>query len=108
MTDLSTVQSAADRKIVCDDAIAIQTEQSHIDAEEAARQQTYVNHFSRVISNFCNETDANVESATEGTLSLPIETMITGNVLDDWETDLAGQGYTVVRGNTSFTITLPA
>ncbi len=108
MTDLSTVQTAADRKTVCDDAIAAQAEQDFIDAEEAARQQTYVTHFSRVISNWCNETDTESPSATEGTLSLPINEMITGNVLDDWETDLTDQGYTVVRGNASFTITLPA
>ena len=108
MTDLSGVQTGADRKTVCDDAIAAQAAQEFLDAEEAATQATYVNHFSRVISSWCNQDDTTAPSATDSTLSLSINEMITGNVLDDWETDLTGQGYTVVRGNANFTINLPA
>ena len=106
--DLSTVQSATDRKTVCVNAVTEQSAQVFLDAEEAARQQTYVNHFSHVIANWCNETDTSLQTATENDITLPINTMITGNVLNDWETDLTAQGYTVTRDGSSFTITLPA
>lgn len=104
MTDLSTVQVAADRQVVCVNAAAAQAEQAYLDLQETTRQTNYQQHFSKIIANWCNVTDVNSSSATEETLTLPINNMVNGTVLDEWQSKLETKGYIVTRENDMFTI----
>lgn len=105
---MDSVQTATDRKTVCDNATANQAQQSYLDAQAAAQQTALQNHFSRRIIDWCNTTSLDSPTSTEGTLSMPINTLITSSVLDTWQTDLQARGYTVTRSGDNFSITLPA
>lgn len=105
---MDSVQTATDRKTVCDNAVAQQAQQSFQDAQAAAQQTALQNHFSRRIIDWCDASNLNSPSAAEGTLSMPINNLITSSVLDTWESQLQGRGYTVTRSGENFTLTLPS
>ena len=107
MSDLASVQSAADRKTVCDTAVAEQNQQAFLDAEEAAKQAAYQQHWLKVIKAWCNLTETNNPTATQSELTLRINTLVDSAVLNTWETDLAALGYTVTRSGENFTVEIP-
>lgn len=106
MADLSGIQTATARKTVCDDATAEQASQTFIDAQTAAQQAALQTHYLRQIIDWCDVTDINLNTAAQATLNLPIDTVIDGNVLTSWESDLTGKGYIVTRDGTFFSIAL--
>jgi hypothetical protein len=105
---MDSVQTAADRKTVCDNATAQQAQQTFIDEQAAAQQTAMQNHFSRRIVDWCDATNLDNPTSTEGTLVLPINNLVTSSVLDTWQSQLEGRGYTIARSGDSFEITLPA
>ena len=105
---MDSVQTGVDRKTVCDNAVAQQAQQSYLDAQAAAQQTALQNHFSRRIIDWCDATNLDSPTSAEGTLQLPINNLITSSVLDTWQTDLEGRGYTVTRSGDNFTLSLPA
>ena len=107
MSDLASVQTAADRKTICDTAVTEQNQQAFLDAEEAAKQAAYQQHWLKVIKAWCNLTETDNPTATQSELALRINTLIDSAVLDTWETDLTNLGYTVVRSGENFTVQLP-
>lgn len=106
MEDLNTVQTASERKTVCDNAVANQAQPSFIESIRAAQQASLQKHFCHLIYEWCNETNINSSISTEGTLSIPVANSITGNVLDEWQTALKGRGYRVIRTSYDFTVKL--
>ena len=105
--DLPTLQSGADRKIVCDEAIVVVNDPVHIAEQELQMQTAYEKHFSCMIVEWTNETGNILATATRPDLTLEINDMVHGNILSVWEGDLTDAGYTVTRGNAMFKIELP-
>jgi hypothetical protein len=106
--DLSTIQNAAARKAVCEAATAEQSSQSFLDAQHAAQQTAYINHFSSLIGQWANQTDDRRRNAAMASLNLPINEILDTLTLDAWESTLTGLGYTVTRSGASFKIDLPS
>jgi hypothetical protein len=103
---MDSVQLAAERKTVCDNAVIYQSDQSFLDEQEASRQIVLQQNISGRICRWCNESNPATRLATEEQWSMPIGNIIASDVLDQWETDLQGRGYIINRDNGLFTITL--
>ena len=101
-----SIQTATDRKTVCDGAVAEQSSQNYIDAQIAAEQTALQSHFQRRIIAWCDSTSLTSAESASGSLDLAINETITSSVLDTWQTDLQAKGYTVTRSGVSFKIEL--
>lgn len=105
--DLTAVQSAADRKNACDDAIAVQTDAAYVAARQAAQQTERQIAFSCAIQYWCNlSSNVDVQTTTSSRV-FPMNMLVDTAVLDGWESDLTGQGYIVTRDGPNFTVALP-
>lgn len=94
--DLSQVQTSEERKVVCDDGVALR-DQEFLDAEAAKKLLDLQNHFCKVIAAWCNTSDPSSTTATESSISLNIESLVGSDCLDEWQTALEAKGYTVTR-----------
>ncbi len=111
MTDLTTVPTAADRKIACDAAVAEQAQQAFLAAEANAQQANIQPLFKSAIFEWCSETAIDSRYAAQSEKSWPVnggDFAITSTVLDTWQAELEAKGYTIVRSGNNFTVKLVA
>lgn len=99
------IQTAVQRKCVCDDAMALQNSQEYIDAQNQAAVQAKTDACYKRIIDWCNTTDNTSQLAISNKIIIGIDG-ISQNTITAWEEELTAKGYVIVQNNGAMIISL--
>jgi hypothetical protein len=101
-----SLQHARFRKAISDASVAYRTDPIEIEKRREQIERNSINHYWNAILNWTNESNPKSGQAGQKSLSLPINTIIPQNVLDEWESELSASGYYVDRTGHQFKVTI--
>ena len=73
-------------------------------ADSNAKKQSMIDHYERILSNWVNASNTNLQMSTLPSISFPVVPDIGQQVYDNWASIFKAKGYTVTNDGRIFTV----